>query len=69
MRTYAELVAGAMLSPLAGHAMNPSMGLDGGIHAALRPHHRRGHRTRQGVRVAMEIQGRLRPLGGERSRS
>ncbi|PPU30548.1 hypothetical protein XspCFBP7912_16800 [Xanthomonas sp. CFBP 7912] len=32
-----RLVEGAAPSPLAGHAVNPSMGLDGGIHAANGP--------------------------------
>ncbi|SON84815.1 conserved hypothetical protein [Xanthomonas phaseoli pv. phaseoli] len=31
------LVECAVSSPLAGHAVNPSMGLDGGIHTANGP--------------------------------
>ncbi|MBB4595188.1 hypothetical protein FHR61_003894 [Xanthomonas arboricola] len=36
-----------MSSPLAGHALNPSPGPCGGIHAATRSRNRQGHRTRQ----------------------
>ncbi|CAD0349638.1 hypothetical protein [Xanthomonas hortorum] len=47
------LVERAVPSPLAGHAVNPSMGLGGGIHAATRSRNRRGHRTRQFFLVAL----------------
>ncbi|PNV29852.1 hypothetical protein xavtCFBP7764_04740 [Xanthomonas citri] len=37
MQSKARLVECAVPSPLAGHAVNPSLGLDGGIHAANGP--------------------------------
>ncbi|WP_221205611.1 hypothetical protein, partial [Xanthomonas arboricola] len=51
-----RLVEGAAPSPLAGHAVNPSMGLDGGIHAATRSRNRRGHHARQLVGGFVEKQ-------------
>ncbi|SYZ54688.1 hypothetical protein CPBF426_28280 [Xanthomonas arboricola pv. juglandis] len=47
-------VESAAPSPLAGHALNPSLGLGGGIHAATRSRNRRGHRTRQLVGARSE---------------
>ncbi|NIJ96521.1 hypothetical protein [Xanthomonas arboricola] len=36
-----------MPSPLAGHAVNPPVGLGGGIDVAARSRNRRGHRIRE----------------------